>query len=478
MTKRASWRPFFYGIYFLLHLKGMKRIIYFFFFVLFTAPICAQSTVVEVKLEDSRSGDAIRGAKIVVLLADSTITRVTNSYGLAYFYSHPGIECQFSLRHFKYEEKSYSRKIPPRLAGDTIRYVFTMDYIRNQNLGEVVVAAPGVPVVHFGSDRVHVEDYEFLQNGEVLLLTYPKNLKKGHELIQWDGTKVKSRFVLEGHRVNKLVRDFRGNPHVICEDAIFGVYLKNGKLGIGKVDPHYFMSYVAPIIDTNEMRLYFSNFNKDYPAFDYFSFDRLDSVYQRIIGIQDDLMMELYRSEYKWADVRAKLWAKNKELQTGVDAEIWIGANYFTQSIYYKELYAPLFQRNDSLFVFDYYRDQLRIFDETGARLDSVAIDHHYDKRSTGWQNKLIQDRVTGQVYALFDRSGFQYIGWVDARTGKIKEQVRLRDRFAEKIQVYNNHIYYIYRPFESAQKKYVYKNRLPYNFGSAKVQEGDLSED
>lgn len=434
--------------------------------------------VVEVKLEDSRSGEAIRGAKVVMTRADSVILRVTNSYGFAYFMLDSATDVQFSLRHFKYEEKSVTRKAPARFAGDTLRFVFTMDYIRNQNLGEVVVAAPGVPIVHFGSDRVHVEDYVFLKNGEVLLLTYPKNLKKGHELILWDGKRVKSKFVLEGHRVTEVVRDFRGNPHVICEDAIFGVYVQNGKIGIGKVDPHYFMSYVAPIIDTNEMRLYFSNFNKDYPAFDYFSFDRLDSVYQRIVGIQDDLMMELYRSEYKWADVRAKLWAKNKELQTGVDAEIWIGANYFTQSIYYKELYAPLFQRNDSLFVFDYYRDQLRIFDATGGRLDSVAIYHHYDKRNTGWQNKLIQDRSTGQVYALYDRAGFQYIGWVDARSGEINEQIRLRDRFAENIQVYNNHIYYIYRPFESAQKKYLYKNRLPYNFGNAKVKEGDLSGD
>ena len=60
-------------------------------------------------------------------------------------------------------------------------------------------------------------------------------------------------------------------------------------------------------------------------------------------------MMELYTSEYKWMDVRTKLWAKNKEIETGIAAEVWVGANYFTQSLYYEEAYAPMFHRNDSI---------------------------------------------------------------------------------------------------------------------------------
>ena len=49
-------------------------------------------------------------------------------------------------------------------------------------------------------------------------------------------------------------------------------------------------------------------------TFEYFTFDQLDSSYKKIMHIEDDLMMELYSAEYKWADVRTKLWAKNKEI--------------------------------------------------------------------------------------------------------------------------------------------------------------------
>jgi hypothetical protein len=185
-------------------------------------------------------------------------------------------------------------------------------------------------------------------------------------------------------------------------------------------------------------------------------------------------MMELYRSEYKWVDVRTKLWAKEKEHQTGIDAEIWVGANYFTQSIYYKELYAPMFHRNDTLFVFDYYKDMLLCYSAHGDPIDSIPIYHHYNPRSTGWKKQLIQDRITGEIYAVYDKAGFTYLGNVNVTTGLISELVRLEYRYVDKLAVHNNAVYYVYRPFESVQKRFLYKEKLPYSFGKSTVPDGD----
>ena len=124
-----------------------------------------------------------------------------------------------------------------------------------------------------------------------------------------------------------MARDYRGNTHVICKEKVFGVYVSDNLIELGQIPKDYFFKYVAPIVDTNASKMYFSNFNKDYPAFDYFVYDIFDSTYRAILNIKDDLMMELYRSEYKWVDVRTKLWAKNKERETGIDAQICVGAN-------------------------------------------------------------------------------------------------------------------------------------------------------
>ncbi len=458
-----------------MHLRSMNKLFALLLLCLLSGTVVAQDSVtVHIQLRDSRYDDPVRNAKAVISGTDTTFERYTNSYGDFHFDALEGESFTFNFSHFKFNTEKLSRRIPKNAKTDTVRYTFTMEFVRIQNVEEVVVAAPGVPVTVFESKKLHVSDFEILKNGDLVLLTYPKQLKKGSRLLLFDGKRIKSSFEVE-NRAEELVRDFRGNPHVVCKDAVFGVYVQDKEVGIATIEKDYFMKYVAPIVDTNKAKLYFSNFNPDYPAFDYYAFDRLDSAYTRILEIEDELMMELYRSEYKWVDVRTKLWAKNKEIQTGIDAEIWVGMNYFTQSIYYKELYAPLFHRNDTLFVFDYYKDFLRTFDEFGNKLDSIPIYHHYDKRHTGWESNLIQDPITGQIYAIYDRAGYMYLGWVDTRTGEIEEQVQLEYRYAHHIQVFNNTIYYVYRPFESPQKKYLYKERLPYAFGAAKIQAGEL---
>jgi hypothetical protein len=199
-----------------------------------------------------------------------------------------------------------------------------------------------------------------------------------------------------------------------------------------------------------------------YPAFEYGCLDLLDSTYKSILHIQDDLMMELYRSEYKWVDVRTKLWAKNLENQTGIDAEIYVGANVFTQSIYYEPVYAPLFLVHDTLFIFDYPKDLLRVYNLHGDLLKNIPIYHHYRAKQSGFQKNLQQDRKTGVIYALFEQDGYSYVGRINLANGNVEHKVRLAFRYVEKVRIYNDAIYFIYRPFESTQKKFLYKQKLP----------------
>ena len=87
----------------------------------------------------------------------------------------------------------------------------------------------------------------------------------------------------------------------------------------------------------------------------------------------------------------------------------------------------------------------------------------------------MIQDRVTGEIYAVYERAGYTYIGWIDTKSGEISEHVRLNHRYIQQISIFKNQVYYIYRPYESTQKKYLYKERLPYEFGNAEVAAGEV---
>lgn len=451
----------------------MKSILTFLFFVTCVAVYAQEDSVlVRFEIVDKTYKEGIQNVNATLQINNKTIIRSSNSKGRISVYVPNNAQLNYQLTHPLFESYSGMKKVALKSSTDTSFISVEMLSYKGKTLNSVTVKAPGIPDTVFESKRLSVADFELLKNGQMVLLAYPKQLKKGSELLLYDGVEVVNTFSVPG-TAEELVRDYRGNPHVLCKENVYGLYVSNSQIGISTLDKAYYLKYLAPIVDTNYSKMFFSNFSKDYPAFDYYAFDQFDSTYSKIIEIEDELMMELYRSEYKWVDVRTKLWAKNKEYETGIDAEIWVGANYFTQSLYYKELYAPMFVKNDTVFVFDYYKDKLFKFDAAGNRLDSVAIYHHYQPKTTGWKKQLIQDQATGEVYAVFDIAGFTYLGLVNLQTGEIKEKVKLEFRYIDKIAIQDNFVYYIYRPFESTQKKFLYKERLPYEFGKAKVPYG-----
>lgn len=448
----------------------MKYLIILFSFFAADNFIQAQdSVVVVIQLNDGKTGDLIPNATATLSINGITSIYTSHSKGIIHLSTSKGTTINGSFTHALYNSLSKELKISKGYSSDSIFFDLKMDQVKIQEMEGTVVTAPGIPKVVYKSSRLHVQDFELLGDGRMILLTYPKQLKKGSELLLFDGSRVVNTFSVPGVATD-LVRDYRGNPHVVCKENVFGIHVNGNKISISNLEKEYFTKYIAPIVDTNTSKMYFSTFNPDYPAFEYFAYDQLDSTYLKIVGIEDEFMMELYRSEYKWVDVRTKLWAKNREIQTGIDAEIWVGANYFTQSIYYKEVYAPLFHRNDSLFVFDYYKDKQFIFDAKGQKLDSTNLYHHYHPKQTGWEKKLIQDRTTGQIYAIYDRVGYTYIGWIDTKTGEINQQVKLDKRYAQHIAIDGNQVYYVYREFESVDKKHLWRERLPYDFGAGTV--------
>jgi hypothetical protein len=418
----------------------------------------------------------VQNVQVTIVFEDNILYKKSNIKGVFDFIAPRGRNVELLLSHAQFASVSEGIKVP-RAGLDSLFVELDMEFLRSKELDEIVILPPGIPDTVYESKRLHVADFELMNNGNILLLAYPKRLKKGSELIVYDGLRELINFKVPEKAI-ELIHDFRGNPHVVSEESVFGVQNKNGKIQLSQLPKDYYMTYVAPIVDTNLSRMYFSNFNPDYPAFDYFTFDALDSTYKKIMQVQDDLMMELYRSEYKWVDVRTQLWAKQLEYETGIDAEIYVGANYFTQSIYYKEVYAPLFHRNDSLFLFDYYKDKLFTFDKHGALIDSVEIYHHYNPRSTGWKKELIQDESTGQIYALFDRAGYTYLGRINTNTGEITEQVKLEYRYVDKVAVQDNFVYYIYREFESIDKRMLWREQLPYSFRNSQVAPEDRVEE
>lgn len=431
-----------------------------------TATLFAQdSLVVKVQLLDRKSNDVVQNVNVTIQNTTNNLTILTsNPKGLVAFNSPKNRQLKLSFSHPIYQ--SESKEISTNVKDDTLHTIVYLTAEKFSNIGEVIVKPVGVPYTIYGSQRLSVADFEVQLDGSYVLLAYPKRLTKGSELLVYDGQQVVNSFQVPGV-AKELKRDFRGHTHIICNETVYGVKLADQVIQLSTIPKEYFSKYIMPIVDTNLSNVYFSTFNPIYPAFDYFKMDQLDSAYTKIVSIEDKVMMDLYLAEYKWVDVRVKLWAKQRERESGIAAEVWVGANYFTRSILYKELYAPMFHYNDTLVVFDYYLDRMMRYDKNGDFINSVAIFHHYQPKANGWKKDLIQDPITGRIYARFEKGGYTYLGLIDNQTGEINERIQLEYQWVDKVAVHDNEVYYVYRPLESIQKRYLYKEKLPYEFKS-----------
>jgi hypothetical protein len=446
------------------------RLFWLIFFVLFS--LMGFSQALKCTFTDLQTKDSIPNVQCWLISGSDTLafgsSRSNGSLVLPLTQINPANrEAAFlSFTHAFYP--TGKRKIPYFESADTIQLRIALKADRIQVEKEVVLK-PNQPDTVYASQTYSVSDFELDAQGELILLTYDKNLQKDAQL----------QVIKEDHaaailaipvRAQALKRDFRGNIHVLTAESVFGVEVIDSNYHLVNIPKDYFFKYLVPIVDSNQTRLFYSSYSDVYPAFEYGSVDQLDSTYKMLVEIQDDLMMELYRSEYKWVDVRTKLWAKNLENQTGIDAEIYVGAAYFTQSLYYQPVYAPLFLVQDTIYIFDYPKDLLRVFLTDGTPVRSTPIVHHYHAKQSGFQRNLQQDRHTGKIYAVYEQQGHCYVGLIDLQTGLITQKVKLAFRYVEKVRVHNNEVYFIYRPFESTQKKFLCKQKLPLKTASAKL--------
>lgn len=326
----------------------------------------------------------------------------------------------------------------------------------------VAYITPKKPDTLVGTQEYYVSDFAFDASGYLVLLTYEQNLRRGAEVRLFDEKmKEVDYFKIPGKAI-ELKNDWRRNVHLITEEDVFWFDVVDGRFKIYLEDRDEYYRNIQPIIDTIERKVYYSNYSENYPAFDYYEYNLNDSLHNILLTVEDSETMEFYRAEFKYLDNRGKVMMADLEYETGIDREIWAGALYYTKTIYYNPIYAPLFKVNDdTILIFDHYKNLMFNYSAENGIVDSTRISYHMDSKRSGWSQPLIQDPVTRKIYVMYERSGYTYLSELDRTNGQVVNSYRLFFKYVEELQIINGNAHYIYRPFESIQRKYLYKEEL-----------------
>jgi hypothetical protein len=413
---------------------------------------------------EKKSGEPIEEAHVILLSKGDTLYQSVDYNGEEIFfpkeiYSSLNVKVSADFHHDVDTLIYFTNDDLNRMRRKTIQVEIGLRF-DGQITDEYTVDGVYKPTVVFGSEVFSVADFEIDFSGNLFAIIYPKTIKKSAYIVKIEEGEIVKRYRIP-FLPEQMTIDYAGKIYVLGNDSFWRLTYKQGDIQIESSDRAWFDKQIEPIIDTFENHVFYTTYVEHYPAFECMRVSTNDSIYKELYYIEDEEMMEHYRAEYKYADVRTKLWAWDMERETNIDREVWVGANNFTQSIYYEPPYAPVFLKQDTLLVFDHYKDHLFKIDVKHEKIcDSVPISYHRPWRND-WSNRIIQDPITKEIYILFDKAGYSFLKRINPHTGKLDFEFPLHYRYVEKIRVINGWVHYIYRPFESIQKKYLYKEEI-----------------
>lgn len=426
-----------------------------------------QSRVIEVTVLDSLEGAPIEHVSVAWSDNGASIQGTTDSEGhcLVRQLSDATVSLLFRLPSYRsrtvvlrWEERPTKSKLIVRLS--------------SLELPPVEVVRPK-PEVIFQRPDLHAADLLINDEGIwVLAYEHPRMLRSegeaGEEILRDVRLVLLDTLYREfascpvPEEVKGLRRDLHNTVVIEGTSRAFGVARTADDIELVPFGLEDLRGKVLPWTDSIPGWVLGSNTDKVMPVFDHLAYDPVGDSTRVVCTVMDTFMLSLFRSEYKYLKGPEKVVAMNLALELGVDKEVVAGyMSGFQHNIWFKPVYAPLFVVGDTLLVFDHASARLRKFTRDLKEAGRVPLPYLTKVEGRDWSGRIFHDRKSSALYAVFQRNGYQWLRVIDPVTGLLGERTRLTYRYPERTQVFDGHVYYVYRPFESLQKRSIYREKV-----------------
>lgn len=436
-----------------------RSFIIIFLILIFHSVLQAQERVIVVQgsVVEKITGNPISAAQI--RFAGSTFQAESNPRGNFVLHLPQKEIYQLFITHLGYNTILKELK---RNGKDTLQISIGME-IKPRFLDTIAVLSKQVPETLVGKPNYSIFDFDFYED-KFILLTSEGSLEKAQVQLSDYRGKILSYYKLPKNsgKAQRFFHDYEGYTELICADTVFRIDVFNTDLLIGGVPRKSFENSIKPVMDTLNDQLYYSNQWDKYPSFNYYYLKPNDSISRVLSSITNEDLLKMYRFEYYFLSPGMRLEARRMADYYKTDKHIIAALmSGFTQSMFYEPLYAPLFVINDTICIFNHYKDYLYRYNKQNSLIDSVKIVYHHPKNWREWKKQLFVDEPQNKVYAFFSKDGHHYLKQIDHRTGKEVLTYKLQHHSAEKIKIKDGYIYYVYRPFGSTQEKFLYREKI-----------------
>jgi len=322
----------------------------------------------------------------------------------------------------------------------------------------------------FGSVKYSVGDFVWW-NGKLTMLLYEheKLMKPAYDKRDlWEDA-----WIAQVDSFGKIVTSFHINEpaerfhlaptgacFVLTENSVFQLQ-SEPFLHLDKLSYESFRQEFEPICGFLNSNIVFHTFTEEYPEFSFYLLKKDSTDPIELEHVADSLTMELFKSEYKYMDGRAKRIAYQYELDYGVPKEIVAGQmTRFKESPFYRDPVAKIVQLENSWSIFNISQGQVLKINSEGEFVSRMNMVGDRNLSNLPNQEKILNvqyDSEKQEVVCFTKLRSGESAMYIVKDDGSLELKKNLHWRHVRNAQIKNGRVYYLYRPYESRNNWYLY---------------------
>lgn len=260
-----------------------------------------------------------------------------------------------------------------------------------------------------------------------------------------------------------LFEDCTGGTHLVYPDSIFELKLIGNSLAMLSGNSYIeTMEILSPCVISSTDNFIVKKLGPHNKLVEYVKIDRNTKKPNLLYTTSDRQLMRALDDYALENEIPVSLsnpnYKRGPQINTLTDKQKWDNQQFYNQ-VLKRPLYAPIFEINDSVFVFDHFKDSAMVFTLSGKHIRSFQISYHYFEN---WKSELLINEEKTKLYARYEVDGLVTLRQINPSTGKvINLEILEKHIHPMRIQVRDNYAYYLYKHYLDNSIHYLYKQHL-----------------
>ena len=256
-----------------------------------------------------------------------------------------------------------------------------------------------------------------------------------------------------------ILKDCQGNLYLDSKDQIFNIVELEETFSLTKV----ILKDMDCRCETSS-HYFFELYNHNQQSIIYYSYNKKNYKREFIVEISDQVSIEQNNYIQNKIDTNPGSIMVAELYEGGPPSKNIDNARRKLQDQLYKEIilevpiYNPIFELNDSIYIFNHIEKLILIHDKNGTPIRKVNTSYSGNKE---WVPVILIDESRGKFYTLHN-NGYYVISEINISNGELTNTYVLKEHtFPKTIKVNNGYVYYLDHINLTSSFYKLYKQRL-----------------